>query len=106
MEIIYAPCKNTLLYVGYLNLINIDLSDENMNEIIGFINLKYGKGRLVGIFFVPYMHEIYTPLLTFSLLLLVTGCNPNDLDIWTDWCRLGLQFVVYKSAEQEWSFIN
>ena len=37
---------------------------------------------------------------------LVTGCNPNDLDIWTDWCRLGLQFVVYKSAEQEWSFIN
>ena len=38
--------------------------------------------------------------------LLVTGCNPNDLDIWTDWCRLGLQFVMYKSAEQEWSFIN
>ena len=37
---------------------------------------------------------------------LVTGCNPNDLDIWTDWCRLGLQFVVYKSAEQEWSFVN
>ena len=37
---------------------------------------------------------------------LVTGCNPNDLDIWTDWCRLGLQFVVYKSAEQEWSFMN
>ena len=29
-----------------------------------------------------------------------------DLDIWTDWCRLGLQFVVYKSAEQEWSFVN
>ena len=29
---------------------------------------------------------------------------PNDLDIWTDWCHLGLQFVVYKSAEQEWSF--
>ena len=39
-------------------------------------------------------------------LNIVTGCNPNDLDIWTDWCRLGLQFVVYKSAEQEWSFIN
>ena len=37
---------------------------------------------------------------------LVTGCNPNDLDIWTDWCRFGLQFVVYKSAEQEWSFVN
>ena len=37
---------------------------------------------------------------------IVTGCNPNDLDIWTDWCRLGLQFVVYKSAEQEWSFVN
>ena len=37
---------------------------------------------------------------------LVTGCNPNNLDIWTDWCRLGLQFVVYESAEQEWSFIN
>ena len=36
----------------------------------------------------------------------VTVCNPNDLDIWTDWCRLGLQFVVYKSAEQELSFIN
>ena len=36
----------------------------------------------------------------------VTGCNPNDLDIWTDWCRLGLQFVVYKSAKQEWSFVN
>ena len=34
--------------------------------------------------------------------LLVTGCNQNDLDIWTDWCRLGLQFIVYKSAEQEW----
>ena len=29
---------------------------------------------------------------------LVTGCNPNDLDIWTDWCPLGLQFVVYKSG--------
>ena len=41
-----------------------------------------------------------------SHVLVVTGCNPNDLDIWTDWCRLGLQFVVYKSAEQEWSFIN
>ena len=37
---------------------------------------------------------------------LVTGCNPNDLDIWTDWCCLGLQFVVYKSVEQEWSFVN
>ena len=37
---------------------------------------------------------------------LVTGCNPNDLDIWMDWCRLGLQFVVYRSAEQEWSFVN
>ena len=36
----------------------------------------------------------------------VTGCNPNDLDIWTDWCRLGLQFVTYKSTEQEWSFVN
>ena len=41
-----------------------------------------------------------------TLSCLVTGCNPNDLDIWADWCRLGLQFVVYKSAEQEWSFIN
>ena len=30
----------------------------------------------------------------------VTGYNPNDLDIWTDWCRLGLQFVVYKSADR------
>ena len=20
--------------------------------------------------------------------VVVTGCNPNDLDIWTDWCRL------------------
>ena len=39
-------------------------------------------------------------------LVIVTGCNPNDLDIWTDWCRLRLQFVVYKSAEQEWSFVN
>ena len=37
---------------------------------------------------------------------LVTGCNPNNLDIWTDGCRLGLQFVVYKSAEEEWSFVN
>ena len=44
-----------------------------------------------------------TELLTHTL---VTDCNPNDLDIWTDWCRLGLQFVVYKSAEQEWSFVN
>ena len=42
----------------------------------------------------------------FSVYNIVTGCNPNDLDIWTDWCRLWLQFVVYKSAEQEWSFIN
>ena len=41
-----------------------------------------------------------------SQIQLVTGCNPNDLDIWTDWCRLGLQFVVYKSAEQELSCIN
>ena len=37
---------------------------------------------------------------------IVTGCNPNDLDFWTDGCHLGLQFVVYKSAEQEWSFVN
>ena len=22
-----------------------------------------------------------------SISNLVTGCNPNDLDIWTDWCR-------------------
>ena len=41
-----------------------------------------------------------------TVLSLVTGCNQNDLDIWMDWCRLGLQFVVNKSAEQEWSFIN
>ena len=31
----------------------------------------------------------------------VTVRNPNDLDIWTDWCRLGLQFAVYKVSEQE-----
>ena len=37
---------------------------------------------------------------------IVTSCNPNDLDIWTDWCGLELQFVVYKSAEQERSFVN
>ena len=42
----------------------------------------------------------------FAPQFLVTGCNPNDLDICTDWCRLGLQFVMYKSAEQEWSFID
>ena len=50
------------------------------------------------------------PSINFTLSIvtrrLVTGCNPNDLDIWTDWCHLGLQFVVYKSAEQEWSFVN
>ena len=22
-----------------------------------------------------------------SVFYVVTGCNPNDLDIWTDWCR-------------------
>ena len=36
----------------------------------------------------------------FTSLYVVTGCNPNDLDIWTDWCRLGLQFVVYKSGSK------
>ena len=24
---------------------------------------------------------------TLAQVILVTGCNPNDLDIWTDWCR-------------------
>ena len=42
----------------------------------------------------------------FDWMILVTGCNPNDLDIWTEWCRLGLQFVAYKITEQEWSFVN
>ena len=37
---------------------------------------------------------------------IVTDCNPNDLDIWPDEFRLGLQFVVYKSVEQERSFVN
>ena len=48
----------------------------------------------------------YPKVNPFIYLSVVTGCNPNDLDIWTDWRRLGLhEFIVYKSAEQEWSFV-
>ena len=68
-------------------------------DLKGFLLLKYGAVDLpvVVIYLRPQDHLESQ---------LVTGCNPNDLDIWTDWWRLGLQFIVYKSAEQEWSFIN
>ena len=42
-------------------------------------------------------------LRTQSARRLVTGCNRNNGLVTF---RPGLQFVVYKTAEQEWSFVN
>ena len=85
------------LFFFFKSLIDVmiimhDQGVENNDSLLG-LELK-----LLDISFNPYCAS--------TGQILVTGCNPNDLDIWTDWCRLGLQFVMYKSAEQEWSFIN
>ena len=37
--------------------------------------------------FQRYLQMLYFGIFFYPVAL-VTGCNPNDLDVWTDWCRL------------------
>ena len=87
---------------GIINLKQINPLPSRTKIVIDYI-IDYGPqvisdNRLWKFSDCPSLLNTNRQIATCSL---VTGCNPNDLDIWTDLCRLGLQFVVYKSAEQE-----